>query len=333
MRSIFLCESPKNIARVYPPETQAQIHTLVGLAPTVYSKAHILANPAAFAHTEFLFSTWGMPQLTEEEIASAFPNLKAVFYAAGTVQAFARPFLHRGVRIFSAWGANGIPVAEYTLAQILLANTGYFHTSAIMKSGDAARARQLCNEFPGNFDVTVGIIGAGMIGKMVIKLLKDYKIRVMAYSPDLTPERAAALGVQSATIEEIFAQCQVVSNHLANLPPTVGMLKKDHFASMLPYATFLNTGRGPQVVESELIEVLRSRPDLMAVLDVTDPEPPEANSPFYSLPNCILTPHIAGSIGNEVRRMSEYMAAECSRLVNGQPCLYEVTLPMLAWMA
>lgn len=333
MRSIFLCENPNSIARVYPLEIQAQLKNLAGLMPDVYSKANVLKHPHGFRDVEFLFSTWGMPQMTEEEIAAVFPNLRAVFYAAGTVQAFARPFLHRGVRIFSAWGANGVPVAEYTLAQILLANTGYFHTSAIMRTGDAAAADTVRKKFPGNFDVTVGIIGAGMIGKMVIKLLKDYKINVMAYSLDLTPETANALGVQAATIEEIFANCQVVSNHLANLPQTVGMLKKAHFASMLPYATFLNTGRGAQVVEADLIDVLRERRDLMAVLDVTDPEPPEPNSPLYSLPNCILTPHIAGSIGNEVRRMSEYMAAECRRFLQGEPCQWEVTLPMLEYMA
>ena len=102
---------------------------------------------------------------------------------------------------------------------------------------------------------------------------------------------------------------------------------------MRPYATFLNTGRGAQVVEADLIRVLGDRPDLTAILDVTDPEPPVANSPLYTLPNCILTPHIAGSIGNEVWRMSAYMADEFARYLQGSPVRYEVTEQMLATMA
>ncbi len=102
---------------------------------------------------------------------------------------------------------------------------------------------------------------------------------------------------------------------------------------MLPYATFINTGRGAQVEEADLIKVLKERPDLTALLDVTFPEPPESDSAFYTLPNCILTPHIAGSTGNEVRRMGEYMKAEYEKLIRNEPCQYEVTLEMLETMA
>ena len=111
------------------------------------------------------------------------------------------------------------------------------------------------------------------------------------------------------------------------------MLKGAHFAAMLPYATFINTGRGAQVVEQELIDTLKARPDLMAILDVTFPEPPVSNSPLYTLPNCILTPHIAGSSGHEVRRMGAYMMAEYENYVHGKATQYEVTTEMLKTMA
>lgn len=87
------------------------------------------------------------------------------------------------------------------------------------------------------------------------------------------------------------------------------------------------------MVEAELIRVLTRRPDLTAILDVTDPEPPVPESPFYTLENCILTPHIAGSLGNEVHRMAEYMLEEYECFTQGRPCRYEVTLPMLETMA
>jgi len=333
MRSIMLCESPKSAARVYAPETLKQLEEMVGLDTAFYTKADVMANPAAFADVDFLFSTWGMPQMTEEEIRAAFPKVQCLFYAAGTVQAFARPFLNCGIKVFSAWAANAVPVAEYTLAQILLANTGYFHTSIAMSQKDEPQAQVIRSKFPGNYGVSVGIIGVGMIGKLTIEMLKDYKIDVWAYSPSLTEEKAAALGVKRSTIEEIFKNCLVVSNHMANLPQTVGILNKTHFASMRPYATFLNTGRGAQVVEADLAEVLAERKDLVAVLDVTDPEPPLEDSPFYTLPNCILTPHIAGSLGDEVHRMSEYMVRECDRYIHNEPWEYEVTMKMLERMA
>ena len=99
------------------------------------------------------------------------------------------------------------------------------------------------------------------------------------------------------------------------------------------WLTFLNTGRGAQVVEEDLARVLKDRPDLTAVLDVTYPEPPVEGHAFYQLPNCVLTPHIAGSSGDEVHRMAEYMAREYQKYVSGEPCAYEVTHKMLETMA
>jgi len=111
------------------------------------------------------------------------------------------------------------------------------------------------------------------------------------------------------------------------------MINYEHFKRMKPNATFINTGRGAQVVEADLIRILTERPDVTAILDVTNPEPPVEGSEFYALDNCVLTPHIAGSSGDEVHRMSEYMVAEYEKLVAGQPCAYEVSLKMLETMA
>lgn len=318
MKTIYLCENQQNVRNVFATD-----------AP-VFCKADLLQNPADFRDTECFFSTWGIPIFTEEEIAAYLPNLKAIFYGAGSVQHFARPFLNRGVRIFSAWAANAVPVAEYTVAQIILANKGFFKTMAYT---DRATARKEAAEFPGNYGVKIGIIGAGMIGKLVIRMLKSYHLEVLTFDPFLPNEKAVELGVKKVDLETIFKECQVVSNHLANNDQTVGMLSGALFEKMLPNATFLNTGRGAQVVEADLIKVLKARPDLMAILDVTDPEPPEAGSELYTLPNCILTPHIAGSSGKEVGRMGAYMQEEYENFLKNEPCKYEVTLEMLNTMA
>lgn len=330
MNAIFISDQKHNIANVYAPAIMARICEKTGAQPYVYNKAEILADPDAFRDTRFLFSTWGMPVFTQQQIQNVFPKLEAVFYAAGTVQHFARPFLACGVQVHSAWAANAVPVAEYTLAQIVLANKGFFKT---MRYTDRAAAVQETAQFPGNYGGKVGIIGAGMIGKLVIQKLKDYCLEVLVFDPFLPEETARALGVQKTDLTTLFSQCQVVSNHLANNAQTKGMLTGTHFASMLPYATFINTGRGAQVVEAELVAVLKARPDLTALLDVTSPEPPVADSPLYTLPNCILTPHIAGSIGLEVQRMAVYMEQEYDAYIQGAPCAYQVTEAMLETMA
>ena len=318
MKIICLSEQPHRAHDVYGDEI------------CVMSKADVLNAPADFADTEYIFSTWGMPNFTEREIAALFPSLKAIFYAAGSVQYFAKPFLNSGVKVFSAWAANAVPVAEYTVAQIVLANKGFFRT---MRYTDRDRAKATTAAYGGNYGVKIGILGAGMIGKLVIRMLKSYAMEILVFDPFLSDEAAAELGVTKGSLETVFRECHVVSNHLADNEQTKGMLDKPLFESMRPNAAFLNTGRGAQVVEDDLIAVLKARNDLVAILDVTDPEPPLAGSELYALDNCILTPHIAGSIGNEVKRMAQYMYEEHERFVNGEPCRWEVTLEMLKTMA
>ena len=327
MNAIFLCNSPENVRRVYDATAVSRLHTLCTLDRRIYTAAELDAIPE---DTEIVFSTWGMPTLTEAQIAQHLPRLQCVFYAAGSVQAFARPFLARGVRIFSAWAANAVPVAEYTVAQIVLANKGFFAQARDMKTKQTA-PRSVA--YLGNYGQSVGLVGCGMIGSLVAEMLKPYALDVYVYDPYLSPEKAAALGVSPCTLNELFEKCAVVSNHLPNNAETRGMLTYAQFSHMRPYAAFLNTGRGAQVVEKDLVCVLRERPDLTAILDVTDPEPPVQGSPLYFLPNCILTPHIAGSLGQEVWRMSAYIADEFALYTSGMPTRYEVSEQMLATMA
>lgn len=333
MNALFLCERPEVIEQVYAPETRAALRVLTGLDERVYSAAELRHTPEKFADVRYVFSTWGMPSLDEETIRRCLPKLCAVFYAAGSVQAFARPFLNGGVRVFSAWAANAVPVAEYVVAQIVLANKGFYTAARLASGGDYAAAMAYRGHCPGNYGACVGIIGAGMIGKRVIRMLRAYRLRVMVFDPFLSDAEAEALSVEKVDLPTLFHSAQVVSNHLADNAQTRGMLTYPLFASMRPYAAFLNTGRGAQVVEADLMRALRERPDLTAVLDVTAPEPPAADSPLFSLENCVLTPHMAGSNGDEVHRLADFMAEECRRLLAGDEVRYEVTADMLATMA
>ncbi len=331
MKSIFL--GSKNNLNIYK-SCLNELMVEAEMTSEVFTKDDVISTPENFKNTEYIFSTWGMPVFTSEEIKKYLPNVKCVFYGAGTVQTFARPFLENGIKIFSAWGANAVPVAEYTVAQIILANKGYFLASRMINNPETRQdAAKYGYTMPGNFGAKIGIIGAGMIGKMVIERLKDFKLEVLVYDPFFSDEKAKEMGVKKTSLEEIFSTCQVISNHVANLPATVGMFTYDLFKLMKDNAVFINTGRGAQVVEEDLIKILEEKPFITAVLDVTLPEPPIEGHPFYSLKNVILTPHIAGSAGDEVMRMGEYMLDQFKKYKNGQPYEYEVTLKMLETMA
>ncbi len=331
MKSVFI--GGNRLPTVYSEEVISALEREAGLAGReILSKADVLAGRAADA--DFIFSTWGMPQFSAAEIRDCLPKAKAVFYAAGSVQGFAREFLECGVQVFSAWAANGVPVVEYAVSQIVLANKGFFQACALIHDPASYRAAHRHFEtFPGNYGCSVGLIGAGMIGKMVIERLKAYRLPVKVFDPFYPDEAARAAGVEKCSLEEIFETCQTISNHLANNEQTRGMLNYALFSRMKPNATFLNTGRGAQVVEEDLVRALREEPGRTAVLDVTFPEPPEAGHPFYEMPNIFLTPHIAGSSGDETHRMAEYMLDEFRLFVAGKPTRYGVTLAMLATMA
>lgn len=331
MKAIFLCENKHNIDYVYGPAQREYLAQNVGIDCRVYSLEEARVSAEA-RDAEVVFSTWGMPKVACDEIPLIFPKLKAVFYAAGSVQAFAGPFIERGIAVFSAWQANAVPVAEYTLAQILLASKGFFTVqSACRKSRRASM--EISDNYPGMYDIKVGLLGLGAVGGAVAKLLKGFNCEVLAYDPFASDEKLAALGAKRAGMDEIFAECDIISNHLANLPETKGIIKREYILSMKHYATFINTGRGPQLNEEDLADKLRGDETVTALLDVLTDEQYSDINVLNTLPNCFITPHIAGSKGNEVRRMAQYMIEEYERWARGDDVKWQVSAQMLATMA
>jgi phosphoglycerate dehydrogenase-like enzyme len=331
LKAALVGDNPALIDRVYGQGRRARLATLVDLHPEVVTGAMLREGVAAVRDVDVWFSTWGFPQIDAATLA-AYPKVQAVFYAAGSVRAFAPPLLARGITLVSAWGANAVPVAEFTLAQILLSCKGYFRNSRECRVPECRRTGQVYSG-PGVFGEAVALLGAGMIGRKVIELLKPFTLQILVFDPFLSPAQAGELGVEQVSLDEAFARGFVVSNHLANLPETRGMLTGAHFAAMRPHATFINTGRGATVDERALTRVLTERPDLTALLDVTDPEPPPADSPLYRLPNVQLSSHIAGSLGDEVVRMADYCLEEFLAWQDGRPLRYAVSEAMLATMA
>ncbi|MFO7631166.1 MAG: hydroxyacid dehydrogenase, partial [Caldilinea sp.] len=230
----------------------------------------------------------------------------------------------------SAATANAMPVAEFTVAGgvMSLKRVWYFSHAVREHRGFVQRT-----SVPGMYGSTVGLIGLGMIGRLVAERLRTYDVRVIAHDPHFAASDAEAVGVELCTLDELFSRADVVSLHAPWLPQTEGMITGAHLASMPANATFINTARGALVREAEMIQVLQQRPDLDAVLDVTYPEPPAPDSLLYSLPNVVLTPHIAGSVGAECRRMGRAMVDELARFLRGEPLCWAISQAQAQLMA
>ena len=305
------------------------------LCPAVIHADNMEEHRAFLRETEVILCTWDMLPLTERELEEYFPALKLVLYAAGSVQYFARPFLSRGARICSAWGSMCYPVAQFTVSCIVLANKGAFHAARLAEQGRHAQGHALATEhYPGSYSGTkVGVLGAGKIGSLVIRALRQLGVEVLLFDPFCSAARAEQLGASLCSLETVFRGCQTVSNHLADNARTRGILDYRLFSAMRPDAAFINTGRGAQVIEPDLVRALEEEPGRLAVLDVTWPEPVEAGHAFLRLPNVVLFPHIAGYARREVLRMPDAMLEELSRYLRGEPLQFEVTADMLDTMA
>lgn len=158
MRAIILTNNKFDADRVFVKSVKDGIAKLCDCDGSVYSKKDIVGGQN-FRDVEVIFSTWGMPKFSAREIEENFPNLKFLFYAAGSVQSFAKEFLERGVRVFSAWKLNAVPVVEYTVSAIVMANKGFFRMA---KKGSPRGVKlNFLNKCAGNYNSNIGLLGCG----------------------------------------------------------------------------------------------------------------------------------------------------------------------------
>lgn len=324
MRKAIMIMDKRFIDLVYPAHVLNEIKSLVEFVSEPLLAEEVQANPAVLNEVEFIFSSWGGLKL-DEEMLDAAPNLAAVFYGAGSIRNIVTDELwNRDIKITDARMANAVPVAEFTLSQILFTlKSGYKYIKEI-KHQQTYPKRPL-EQIAGNYKSVVGMIGMSSIGRKVREHLQNFDLDVVVSDPYLSDEEANKLQVKKVSLAEVFEMSDVVSLHAPLLTNTENLITGKHFDMMKPNTSFINTSRGKIVKQDEMIEVLKRRTDITAVLDVVYPEPPEKGSKLYMLENIILTPHIAGSEGEECGRMGEYMLGELKRYLNAEPLLWEVT--------
>lgn len=313
-------------------DVYAAVHEDISALVNVYAppqtRESVLQNPALLADAEIIFAGWGT-LVFDADTLRHLPKLKAVFYGAGSIKYLLSPaFWAQGVRICSANPVLALPVAEFALAQILLSLEGMWQYSRAMH---ALKRKPDARAFPGTYGSTVGLISLGVVARHLLALLWPFDLKVIAYDP--FAEVSQFPGLEFCGLDEVFQRADVVSLHTPWLPETEGMITGAHFRAMKPNSSFINTARGAIVREDEMIAALQDRPDITALLDVTYPEPPAPESPLYTLPNVVLTPHIAGPTGRECRRMGELMLAELRSYLADGTLKHEVRQSDLATIA
>ncbi len=331
LKAIYILD-PGPYEWIYGPGERDEISKLVDVYAPPQTVQSVRDHPEVLHDAQVILSGWGAPEMDAVFLKRA-PNLRAVFYGAGSIRGIVTDaFWERGVLITSAYGANAVPVAHYALAQILLSLKNGWRFALDLKHTHQYPAREDMH-VAGTYGSSVGIISLGMVGRLVCELLKPFNLHVLAYDPLASAERARELGVELCALDDVFRRADVVSLHTPWLKVTEGLITGAHLASMKPGATFINTARGAVVREQEMIDVLRRRPDLFALLDVTYPEPPAPDSPLFTLPNVLVTPHIAGSVGIECQRQGHYMVDELKRYLRGEALKWGITREMAKVLA
>ncbi len=277
---------------------------------------------ALLGEAEILIGHWGCPTLTGEVLARA-PRLGLFAYAAGTVKwQVTDAVWERSVVVTSAAAANAVPVAEYTVAAILLANKGVFLAREMQR--DPSVRVSLDHTRVGNCGARVGIVGASFVGRLVIEALRATDLLVSVYDPYLSVDEAAEIGVTKVDeLDDLCSSVDLLSIHAPDVPATRGMVGAAQLALLHDGVTVLNTARPALVDQDALVAELTSG-RLAAVLDVTEPDPLPVGHPLLMLPNAFVTPHVAGAMGNELRGLSELAVEEVERFAAGEPPLYPV---------
>ncbi|WP_371667484.1 hydroxyacid dehydrogenase [Streptomyces sp. NBC_00289] len=327
-RALFALD-PVHLPGLFPAPLMERLRRLVRIDPALVVRDFTDPGAArALAEAEVLITGWGCPRI-DAEVLDAAPRLRTVLHAAGSVRGIlSDTFWERGLVVSSAVRANALPVAEYTLAAILFAGKDAFRLRERSRTEHLPPAPADCAAV-GNLGRRIGVIGASQVGRRVLELLRPFDLCVSLYDPYVDDAGAAALGAVPLPLDELLRTSDVVSVHAPDTPETHRMLSRERLALIPDGATLINTSRGALIDPEALTEELVGG-RINAVLDVTEPEPLPADSPLRQLPNVFLTPHIAGSLGNELARLGGTVVAELERLAEGLTPAHAVQRAQLA---
>lgn len=327
---IVMLQDVEYTERIFTPEHMKQIQRHGSLCinplkgtPTPDEVAELIEG------ANIAITSWDCP-LLEAAILDRCPELKLIAHAAGTVKPIMSPdVISRGIRVCSANEALARGVAETTLGLTIVSLKNIWQLARNTREGEWNKQRELVREL---YEVTVGVIGAGLSGRHYIRLLQQFEVQVLVYDPFLSDLEIKELGAVKVELDQLLQQSDVVSIHAPSIPETNHLMNERTLRLMKDDAILINTARGSLIDEEALVAELR-KGRLWACLDVTQPEPPDVHHPFRSLPNVTLIPHIAGATNNGLHRLGSFIAREVDLFIQGSPLMGEVKLSQLHMMA
>lgn len=271
-----------------------------------------------------VITSWGVAQL-DADVMDAAPYLKAMAHMGSSVKRFVSDaFWQRKMHLTSTGIALAKTVAETTLGLMIVGQKRIWQLAQHVREGGWRESPTwdrwyACELYRKN----VGIIGASNVGRHVIELMKPFKPKVLLYDPFVDAEEARKLGATKVELDELLKQSDIVSIHAPANQHTHHMLDAKGLAMMKDDALLINTARGTLIDEQALIAELE-KGRFFAFLDVTDPEPPAADSPLRKLDNVVVVPHIAGCI-DDCTMLGELAVEELRRFFAGEPAVYQIT--------
>ncbi len=333
---VYVLPSGKLQEQLFPPKVR---EVLAEFAEPVYntSEGRVSSEDLAKRLQGFaaLITGWGAPKLTAE-VLDAAADLRIVGHAAGSVK-FILPdplaeFFRRGIKMTCATNTMSRYVAELALCLTIgsLRRVSLFREE--MKGSDLWWGTYHESEPDTLVEQRVGVVGLGMISWEFIRLLKPFGCEVWAYSKHADLKRAAAEGVKLVELDDLLRNCRIVCLFAAVRPDTIKMINRERLKLLADGSVIVNPARGALVDEEALIEELKVG-RLWAGLDVTDPEPPAADSLLRNLPNVLLTPHVGGPVPSRYRDMSAFIVEDLRRFFRGEALQGEVTEKRLEGMA
>ncbi|WP_291849153.1 D-2-hydroxyacid dehydrogenase family protein [Bradyrhizobium sp.] len=246
---------------------------------------------------------------------AALPNLKLLITSGMRNAAIDMEAAkdHNVVLCGTQWGRD--PTAPLTMGLILELTRNIGRESARMHAGEPLQ-KFVGIEIEGR---TLGVIGLGKLGTKVSRLAQAFGMNVIAWSPNLTPEKCREVGVGYASKDELFATADIVTIHVVLSQRSRGLVGAAELARMKPTAYLVNTARGPIVDEDALLETLRARKIAGAGVDVFSVEPLPVDHPFRKLDNIVLTPHLGYVTEEGFRNHYRQMVEGIDAWFRGEP--------------
>lgn len=315
----LLVMAPATFDQLFGAPELARLRELTTVADPAHVASFDDVPPAVLAEVEVLITGWGCQHIPEAVLAAA-PRLQLVLHAAGSARGLLPAAAYeRGIEVATAAEANAVPVAEYTLAAIVLAGKRALPLAQLGRTAPTGWGTSFAARTLSNRGRTIGIVGFSKIGRRVLELLRVLETGpVLVADPLAEAEEVARAGGELLPLTDVLAGAEILSLHAPLLPATRGMIGAAELALLPDGATLINTARGAIVDHQALLtECAAGRLD--AILDVTDPEPLPAGHPLLELPNVTITPHVAGSLGSETRRLSAFVLDALAAHLQAQP--------------